>query len=897
MALLLNLWILSGLGAVESAMSPQQQYEEGMKLLQGDEVQQDIKAGVKLIKRAAYRDYPEAMHRMGVLHQKGLGLRKSDDRAADWWEQADGLGYVYSTFSLGVVFFEGLGRHEDDKQAERYFRKVLLQTRELASSDESELIVMQNLEGYCDYYLGLILYLRSEKEKDEDEVQRQREEALQHFIDAGRNDQVQALMMTAVMYALGQGTKQDADRANFYLEMVLGAIQNKTEQVLEDLQVELSDDLVKRLRSSSRESLWRIQEMLAAMMLNEDSEYYSPQHAALWYRFGIESGNVNAYQMMGYLCFKGIGVEEDREEAVRLWTEGAGKDNIFSKYYLGVCYDRGWVVEQDRAKAVELFDAGTKSALYVSYLGKKQSGVTDIVNAKEMSEICKQAAKDKDWDAVYCLGVSYQSGWYVDLDWAKAFSLYKQAAKRDQPAAQYKVGYFYYMGWFVWEDNRQALKWFEKSAELGNADATFKCAYILSNYHHGVKKDFARAREYYHRAIELDPEDTASLNNLALLYKNGEGGSEDRELALEYFERSMELGHALSARNAAFLVLQDRDSEADWKAAIPYFEKGAEGGDGPSLYQLGLCYQRGYTGEKDYIKGAEYFEKSAEEEYSWGFYELGKCLKSNLGVRQDFVLAMICFKKAWDKGVEVAGYELGEMWEEGMGYDPQPDVAEDFYKALVKMDNSYGTLGQARMLLKSDSERRMRKGWKLLEECLDKQMEDAQFLAGMAYYAGNYGVVRDFEKALEYFTLAAEQGHRVAQMNLGLMYVNGQGCEKDIEQGMKWIRKSAENQWGDACCFLAYSGLKGTIPDMEFEEVVKYLDAGVQNNSKRAVQLYEQLQPKIDKYFEEKEQERMEAERKKLEEIRARGGDDEDEAEGDDSDDGDEEDYSNLDVA
>ena len=41
------------------------------------------------------------------------------------------------------------------------------------------------------------------------------------------------------------------------------------------------------------------------------------------------------------------------------------------------------------------------------------------------------------------------------------------------------------------------------------------------------------------------------------------------------------------------------------------------------------------------------------------------------------------------------------------------------------------------------------------------------------------GVPRDYQKALQWIRKAARQGYRKAQLNLGLMYVNGHGIEKN----------------------------------------------------------------------------------------------------------------------
>ncbi len=50
----------------------------------------------------------------------------------------------------------------------------------------------------------------------------------------------------------------------------------------------------------------------------------------------------------------------------------------------------------------------------------------------------------------------------------------------------------------------------------------------------------------------------------------------------------------------------------------------------------------------------------------------------------------------------------------------------------------------------------------------------------------------DYATALREFRPLAEQGDADAQVNLGLMYDNGQGVPQDYAKAVKWVRKAAE---------------------------------------------------------------------------------------------------------
>ena len=51
---------------------------------------------------------------------------------------------------------------------------------------------------------------------------------------------------------------------------------------------------------------------------------------------------------------------------------------------------------------------------------------------------------------------------------------------------------------------------------------------------------------------------------------------------------------------------------------------------------------------------------------------------------------------------------------------------------------------------------------------------------------------QDWEEAVKWFRLSAEQDFPPAQLELGLCYKNGTGVEQNEEEAMKWIRLAAD---------------------------------------------------------------------------------------------------------
>jgi TPR repeat protein len=72
---------------------------------------------------------------------------------------------------------------------------------------------------------------------------------------------------------------------------------------------------------------------------------------------------------------------------------------------------------------------------------------------------------------------------------------------------------------------------------------------------------------------------------------------------------------------------------------------------------------------------------------------------------------------------------------------------------------------------------------------------EAQYNLGVMYDEGA-GVDRDLPLAAQWYRRAAEQGFIDAQTNLGMMYLAGQGVPQDRAEARDWLQKAAAQ--GDA---------------------------------------------------------------------------------------------------
>ena len=78
-----------------------------------------------------------------------------------------------------------------------------------------------------------------------------------------------------------------------------------------------------------------------------------------------------------------------------------------------------------------------------------------------------------------------------------------------------------------------------------------------------------------------------------------------------------------------------------------------------------------------------------------------------------------------------------------------------------------------------------------LQHAADAGSSEANHRLGLVFAEGLAGTPRNDQRGAEYFEMAANAGHRRAQINLGILYLRGQGVTRDLVQARAWLEKAA----------------------------------------------------------------------------------------------------------
>ena len=376
-----------------------------------------------------------------TLYKKGKKCYDNGEleRAVGYYKQAAEMDYADAQLALGVCYFNGNGITENEKKAEKLFRKAV-----------------ENGNINALVRLGKIYEV--------------------HFY---RDDDGSALKQSANFYRRA-AELGDAEGQFALGECYFGGcgVQKSPEQGS------------KWLRKAAEQGYAMAQWRLGLCYKNEIGVSHNDSEMLKWFRAAAEQGNEDAQYELGMLYYHGKGgLREDDTEAVRWFEKAATKDCIDAQFMLGVCYRDGNGVEQNSVQAVIWFKRVLETAipdLDDEIIQETEEEIRKIQEEDvlirgfdhyddgkyaEAVECFLDAADNGNSDAMFMLGLCYELGNGVRQDYHRAVDWYERAAALDDATAQERLGDLYAEGIGVALDKVESAKWYRKAAENGNMDA------------------------------------------------------------------------------------------------------------------------------------------------------------------------------------------------------------------------------------------------------------------------------------------------------------------------------------------------------------------------------------------------------------------------------------------
>ncbi len=281
--------------------------------------------------------------------------------------------------------------------------------------------------------------------------------------------------------------------------------------------------------------------------------------------------------------------------------------------------------------------------------------------------------------------------------------------------------------------------------------------YLLLGLLHSANKNYARAEQYYLKALENGDND--ALVNLGNLYRK----QEDYAQAEQYFMQALESGDNDALINLGAIY----GEQEDYAKAEQYFMQALESGDNDALFNLGVVYGE----QEDYAQAEQYYLEALESGDNDALFNLGVMY----GEQVDYSQAEQYYLKALESGDNGALINLGNL------YRKQEDYAQAkqyYLKALESGDND--ALFNLGSLFLEQEDYTQAKQYFL--KALESGNNDALFNLGAMY-----GNQKDYAQAEQYYLKSLERGDFQANNLLSWLYFD-QG--EKLEEAIQFAKRS-----------------------------------------------------------------------------------------------------------
>ncbi len=275
-----------------------------------------------------------------------------------------------------------------------------------------------------------------------------------------------------------------------------------------------------------------------------------------------------------------------------------------------------------------------------------------------------------------------------------------------------------------------------------------------------------------------------SLLNSQLLAQRGAKGKPNMVKSLT---SATSQGDSNAQAELGKLYLEGKEVFQDLGLAVTYLTKAVEQKHPTAAFYLGKCYQKGEGVQQDLENAMKLFMFAAESGSIEAQRTLNNCYRIGHGIPKDLGLAFKWLKKVADQNDAEAQFGLGECYRVGEGVEQNYKEALRYYSNAAKQGHSLANL--ALQIIPSNFPESKRETYYLAEHGDSEAQNDL----ALFYYQG-YDVefTKNLNKAIAWWTKAAEKGNAKAQNSLGECYQKGEGVSQDLETALEWYIKAAE---------------------------------------------------------------------------------------------------------
>ena len=250
----------------------------------------------------------------------------------------------------------------------------------------------------------------------------------------------------------------------------------------------------------------------------------------------------------------------------------------------------------------------------------------------------------------------------------------------------------------------------------------------------------------------------------------------------------------------------DLAKEKNYSEAMYLLEKAAAKGDLGAVNDIGVIYER----NGDYEKAMEFYKHAALFGSGVAIHNAGNLYETGKGLDTNYALAMILYKRSAKLNYPHAFHKIATFYQYGKSVEKNEKKAFEWALKGVKLE-------------------------------LKTKEESACLITVGYYYEMGIGVKKNYNKALKYYTLAAERGNVVGKFDAALIHLYKKNNKKHTKIGIDLLIESSKQNYPDAFAELAVLYQEGKKIGKDVEIADYWLTKGIKHNSWRALLVYSDM--------------------------------------------------------
>lgn len=314
--------------------------------------------------------------------------------------------------------------------------------------------------------------------------------------------------------------------------------------------------------------------------------------------------------------------------------------------------------------------------------------------------------------------------------YAQFFPIEKELAERaenDDVNALFSIGKLFYDYNVHHSYDKEALAYLSRASEKKHLHASALLAVLHKRMDNDTEASlfFKTISKELLRSAQAGASDSQVLMGLACGWGLLEKCSPEETTS--WYRKAAEQGNADGQFYLAWRYREGKGVAKDLKQSFHWLLQAAEQGHFRAQNTLGFCYNNGEGVARSYSDAVSWYYRSAQQGYSWGEYNLGYNYIKGKGVPKDLEKGVEWYTRAADQKHLWAMNNLGLCFRDGNG------TPKDLERAFT-----------------------------LFEAAAWKKYAHAQYNVGLCYENG-WGTQRNHAKAIEWYSKAANQGHKKAK--------------------------------------------------------------------------------------------------------------------------------------